>query len=70
MIRKYLWAHALKQATGPNVLEDDVIFEKLRAVFPAEWLAGETSVSETNTVFEFTRMASMAGPIKKWMGVE
>ena len=65
MIRRWLWLHALKPVVGLGV-DDDVIFEKLRATFPEDWLNQETSISETQTVMGFCGMASMAGPIREF----
>ena len=63
MIRKWLWVHSLRPVVGLGV-DDDVIFERLRATFPEDWLNQETSISETKTVMGFCQMASMAGPIQ------
>ncbi len=65
MIRKWLWVHSLRPVVGLGV-DDDVIFEKLRATFPEDWLNQETSISETKTVMAFCGMASMAGPIREF----
>ena len=65
MIRKWLWLHALKPVVGLGV-DDDVIFEKLRATFPEDWLNEETSISETKVTMSFCQMASMAGPIREF----
>ena len=65
MIRKWLWVHSLRPVVGMDV-GDDLIFEKLRATFPADWLEAETSISETQTVMSFCQMASMAGPIREF----
>ena len=65
MIRKWLWVHSLRPVVGMDV-GDDLIFEKLRATFPADWLEVETSVSETRTTMAFFGQASMAGPIREF----
>ena len=47
-------------------VDDDVIFEKLRATFPEDWLNEETSISETKVTMAFFGQASMAGPIREF----